>query len=114
MANQPLRPRDQADGEELPRPAAEMPPASVVADPSAPTSGATSRPRVLTSSGEAASRFPSVPNAGPRGAVAQLGERLNGIQEADGSIPFSSTVFLGDLWLFLLCTMTPSLSLKWK
>ena len=25
------------------------------------------------------------------GAVAQLGERLNGIQEADGSIPFSST-----------------------
>ena len=26
------------------------------------------------------------------GAVAQLGERLNGIQEADGSIPFSSTV----------------------
>jgi hypothetical protein len=39
---------------------------------------------------------------------------MNGIQEADGSIPFSSTVFLGDLWLFLLCTMTPSLSLKWK
>jgi hypothetical protein len=27
------------------------------------------------------------------GAVAQLGERLNGIQEADGSIPFSSTIF---------------------
>src|ERR1039458_4356792 len=27
----------------------------------------------------------------PRGAVAQLGERLNGIQEVDGSIPFSST-----------------------
>ncbi len=27
------------------------------------------------------------------GAVAQLGERLNGIQEADGSIPFSSTNF---------------------
>ena len=26
-----------------------------------------------------------------RGDVAQLGERLNGIQEADGSIPFSST-----------------------
>ena len=26
-----------------------------------------------------------------RGAVAQLGERLNGIQEVDGSIPFSST-----------------------
>ena len=28
------------------------------------------------------------------GAVAQLGERLNGIQEADGSIPFSSTNFV--------------------
>jgi hypothetical protein len=27
-----------------------------------------------------------------RGAVAQLGERLNGIQKADGSIPFSSTI----------------------
>ena len=27
------------------------------------------------------------------GAVAQLGERLNGIQEADGSIPFSSTIY---------------------
>ena len=26
-----------------------------------------------------------------RGDVAQLGERLNGIQEVDGSIPFSST-----------------------
>jgi hypothetical protein len=26
-----------------------------------------------------------------RGAVAQLGERLNGIQEVDGSIPFGST-----------------------
>ena len=29
------------------------------------------------------------------GAVAQLGERLNGIQEVDGSIPFSSTRSLG-------------------
>ena len=27
-----------------------------------------------------------------RGAVAQLGERLNGIQEVMGSIPFSSTI----------------------
>gem|GEM_PF-3722965 len=27
------------------------------------------------------------------GAVAQLGERLNGIQEVDGSIPFSSTIY---------------------
>jgi hypothetical protein len=25
------------------------------------------------------------------GAIAQLGERLNGIQEVDGSIPFGST-----------------------
>ena len=29
-----------------------------------------------------------------RGAVAQLGERLNGIQEVEGSIPFSSTILL--------------------
>ena len=28
------------------------------------------------------------------GAVAQLGARLNGIQEAEGSTPFSSTNFL--------------------
>ena len=28
------------------------------------------------------------------GAVAQLGERLNGIQEVEGSIPFGSTKFL--------------------
>ena len=28
-----------------------------------------------------------------RGAVAQLGERLNGIQEVEGSIPFGSTRF---------------------
>ena len=31
------------------------------------------------------------------GAVAQLGERLNGIQEVDGSIPFGSTNNLKDL-----------------
>ncbi len=31
------------------------------------------------------------------GAVAQLGERLNGIQEVDGSIPFSSTNQISDL-----------------
>ena len=30
------------------------------------------------------------------GAVAQLGERLNGIQKVVGSIPISSTIF--DLW----------------
>src|SRR5262249_1392847 len=29
-----------------------------------------------------------------RGAVAQLGERLNGIQEVDGSTPFSSTLLV--------------------
>ena len=28
-----------------------------------------------------------------RGAVAQLGERLNGIQEVVGSIPIGSTIF---------------------
>ena len=33
----------------------------------------------------------SVPNDG---VVAQLGERLNGIQEVRGSIPLSSTIFL--------------------
>ena len=27
--------------------------------------------------------------------LAQLGERLNGIQEVEGSIPFSSTIFTG-------------------
>ena len=27
------------------------------------------------------------------GAIAQLGERLNGIQEVSGSIPLSSTIF---------------------
>ena len=32
-------------------------------------------------------------NYAPRGAVAQLGERLNGIQEVDGSIPFGSTIY---------------------
>ena len=31
---------------------------------------------------------------GPRGAVAQLGERLNGIQEVVGSIPIGSTIFV--------------------
>ena len=29
----------------------------------------------------------------PRGAVAQLGERLNGIQEVESSILFGSTIF---------------------
>jgi hypothetical protein len=35
------------------------------------------------------------------GAVAQLGERLNGIQEADGSIPFSSTISFSDSCLLM-------------
>ena len=36
------------------------------------------------------------------GAVAQLGERLNGIQEVEGSNPFGSTSKIGDksLWLY--------------
>ena len=46
-------------------------------------------PRTLTSARPTASYFPSF------GAVAQLGERLNGIEEADGSTPFSSTKALG-------------------
>ena len=36
-------------------------------------------------------RLPRVSD--PCGAVAQLGERLNGIQEVSGSIPLSSTKF---------------------
>ncbi len=45
--------------------------------------------KVLTSA-SAADKY-SADLASGHGAVAQLGERLNGIQEADGSIPFSST-----------------------
>jgi hypothetical protein len=33
----------------------------------------------------------AIPPASPVGAVAQLGERLNGIQEVRGSIPLGST-----------------------
>ena len=36
-----------------------------------------------------AAHFSLIPSV--RGAVAQLGERLNGIQEVEGSIPFGST-----------------------
>ena len=39
-----------------------------------------------------AAHFSLIPSV--RGAVAQLGERLNGIQEVEGSIPFGSTKFL--------------------
>jgi hypothetical protein len=47
-----------------------------------------------------------------RGAVAQLGERLNGIQEVVGSIPISSTTKikrLANYWLisFLLSVYFP-------
>jgi hypothetical protein len=50
-----------------------------------PDHGATGGRRSLTP--------PAPPVRLPRlsGAVAQLGERLNGIQEVDGSIPFGST-----------------------
>ena len=45
--------------------------------------------------GQPASLFdtpvPTLYNPRPCGAVAQLGERLNGIQEVEGSIPFGST-----------------------
>ncbi|MEA2731020.1 MAG: hypothetical protein QOF70_5495 [Acetobacteraceae bacterium] len=34
----------------------------------------------------------AIPPASPVGAVAQLGERLNGIQEVRGSIPLGSTI----------------------
>ena len=33
------------------------------------------------------------------GAVAQLGERVNGIHEVEGSIPFSSTYILPQKWM---------------
>ena len=36
------------------------------------------------------------------GDVAQLGERLNRTQEADGSIPFISTKFFGNLFWYSL------------
>ena len=44
-----------------------------------------------------AAHFSLIPSV--RGAVAQLGERLNGIQEVEGSIPFGSTKFLNQLQL---------------
>ena len=34
------------------------------------------------------------------GAVAQLGERVNGIHEVEGSIPFSSTTFVNSYCRF--------------
>ena len=43
--------------------------------------------RALTPSGRCRYTVPSQPG----GAVAQLGERLNGIQEVVGSIPIGST-----------------------
>jgi hypothetical protein len=46
--------------------------------------------------------------ASPVGAVAQLGERLNGIQEVRGSIPLGSTKEINDLLgsrrtLYIIC-----------
>ena len=38
-----------------------------------------------------------VPKAVRNGAIAQLGERLNGIQEVVGSIPIGSTNYFKDL-----------------
>ncbi len=35
----------------------------------------------------------------PDGAIAQLGERLHGMQEVSGSIPLSSTNFLREVFL---------------
>jgi hypothetical protein len=54
------------------------------------------------------------------GAIAQLGERLNGIQEVSGSIPLSSTftgVELVDFNAFLihnLIIITPLISIFYK
>ena len=42
-------------------------------------------------SGEKAANLFMFPDAGSDGAIAQLGERLNGIQEVSGSIPLGST-----------------------
>ncbi len=51
------------------------------------------------------------------GAIAQLGERLNGIQEVGGSIPLGSTIFiltqLNALYsLFELALNTPLVIIK--
>jgi hypothetical protein len=40
----------------------------------------------------------AIPRASLIGAVAQLGERLNGIQEVRGSIPLGSTREINCLW----------------
>ncbi len=48
----------------------------------------------------------AMPGAG--GAVAQLGERLNGIQEVSGSIPLSSTTnLLNSLVVLVLWVLAP-------
>ena len=48
-------------------------------------------------SSQGVSSLRSSENPKPRGAVAQLGERLNGIQEVVGSIPSGSTIFIKGL-----------------
>src|SRR5258706_6134517 len=81
----------------FPRPAL---PAALVAQGSGARSGASflpgqlsARMRSLSGNFDAPTALVSVPSRSSRhrGAVAQLGERLNGIQEVDGSIPFGST-----------------------
>ena len=52
----------------------------------------TRRPAASPLPGTCRESAPSHKLPGSSGAVAQLGERLNGIQEVDGSIPFSSTI----------------------
>ena len=42
---------------------------------------------------EASFSFEGVPSLVVNGDIAQLGERLNGIQEVSGSIPLVSTIF---------------------
>lgn len=52
-----------------------------------------------------------------RGAVAQLGERLNGIQEVVGSIPIGSTIHIHYLSKLSGCTIldiADLISLNWR
>jgi hypothetical protein len=55
---------------------------------------------------EAISRLP------PVGAIAQLGERLNGIQEVSGSIPLGSTNYINGLRAIRALTANRALFLR--
>jgi hypothetical protein len=44
------------------------------------------------------SRASPKPRGSSKGAIAQLGERLHGMQEVGGSIPPGSTKFLATAW----------------